>query len=591
MSNPLARVLEALGERVVRHRQGSIMARCPAHEDRDPSLSVKTGDDGRVLLKCFAGCAVESIVSAIGLTVADLYERREATIQPVRQRANNPKTTSPTGVTLAEYAKAKSLPEEFLRGVNLTEITYLGQSVLRIPYYSPDGSERAVQFRLSLDAKGDRFRWRRGSKPVPYGLNRLTPAPSTITLVEGCSDSQTLWYHDQPALGVPGATMWRAEWDTWLDGIDTIYVVIEPDRGGEAVTDWIARASFRDRVRLVRLDGVKDPSDLYLLDPAAFLTRWQAALDAAPSWTDQTAAKTAVGAAADFALAKELLMDPQLMTRVAYALRLNGYAGDVRPALLAFLAVVSRLLGRPQNLAFVALSSAGKSFVVEAALALHPAEAVFVMRAGSALALVYADESFEHRVVLVAEADSIPEDGPAASAIRALAADNEMAYDVVEKDAGGRFGTRHIVKPGPTGLLTTSTKSLPPQMSTRVLEISLSDDPNQTRAVLHAHASTVQPGTTRPTVDLEPFHAAQRWLAAAGEHRVSVPFATRLAALVPADAVRMRRDFRQLLTTIQASALLHQLQRPPHTRRMDRGHGGRLCLCPRVACLCVRGHC
>src|SRR5665213_1117919 len=49
------------------------MARCPAHEDETPSLSVAIGNDGRVLLTCFAGCEKPSIVAAIGLTMSDLF--------------------------------------------------------------------------------------------------------------------------------------------------------------------------------------------------------------------------------------------------------------------------------------------------------------------------------------------------------------------------------------------------------------------------------------------------------------------------------------------------------------------------------------
>jgi hypothetical protein len=51
-------------------------ARCPAHDDRRNSLSVSSGDDGRVLLRCHAnnGCTPEGIVQAIGLTMADLFE-------------------------------------------------------------------------------------------------------------------------------------------------------------------------------------------------------------------------------------------------------------------------------------------------------------------------------------------------------------------------------------------------------------------------------------------------------------------------------------------------------------------------------------
>src|SRR5450755_1781781 len=51
-------------------------ARCPAHTDHTPSLSIGIGKDGRVLLRCHAGCSTEDIVRAIGLTMADLSPKR-----------------------------------------------------------------------------------------------------------------------------------------------------------------------------------------------------------------------------------------------------------------------------------------------------------------------------------------------------------------------------------------------------------------------------------------------------------------------------------------------------------------------------------
>jgi hypothetical protein len=46
---------------------------CPAHADRRPSLSIRELNDGRVLLHCFGGCAVDEVVTRLGLTLADLY--------------------------------------------------------------------------------------------------------------------------------------------------------------------------------------------------------------------------------------------------------------------------------------------------------------------------------------------------------------------------------------------------------------------------------------------------------------------------------------------------------------------------------------
>src|SRR5687768_332272 len=48
-------------------------ARCPAHDDRHNSLKIDEGDDGRALVHCHAGCPPETIVAAVGLTMADLF--------------------------------------------------------------------------------------------------------------------------------------------------------------------------------------------------------------------------------------------------------------------------------------------------------------------------------------------------------------------------------------------------------------------------------------------------------------------------------------------------------------------------------------
>src|SRR5262245_7667064 len=49
---------------------------CPGHGDRIPSLSVVEGGDGRVLMKCHAGCWIGDIVEELGLTMRDLFGRR-----------------------------------------------------------------------------------------------------------------------------------------------------------------------------------------------------------------------------------------------------------------------------------------------------------------------------------------------------------------------------------------------------------------------------------------------------------------------------------------------------------------------------------
>ena len=73
-----------------------------------------------------------------------------------------------------------------------------------------------------------------------------------------------------------------------------------------------------------------------------------------------------------------------------------------------------------------------------------------------------------------------------------------LAYDVVEQNPStNKWETRDIVKPGPTVLMTTSTRSLAHQLGTRVLERSISDSQDQTRAVTLAHATQVLPRRRR----------------------------------------------------------------------------------------------
>src|SRR6266566_8158893 len=67
---------------------------CPAHADRKPSLSIGLGEHGQVLLKCFAGCSLERIVEAMGLTMTDLFP--DAPSAPDGQATTSGKTRHPT---------------------------------------------------------------------------------------------------------------------------------------------------------------------------------------------------------------------------------------------------------------------------------------------------------------------------------------------------------------------------------------------------------------------------------------------------------------------------------------------------------------
>ena len=84
------------------------------------------------------------------------------------------------------------------------------------------------------------------------------------------------------------------------------------------------------------------------------------------------------------------------MDRIGDAIQSLGYAGDLGPPKLAYVAMASRLLPQPMNLNFVAPSATGKSHAVDLPLELMPDGAVYFLRAASPRALIYTDEEFSN---------------------------------------------------------------------------------------------------------------------------------------------------------------------------------------------------
>lgn len=62
------------------------VAKCPAHTDKSPSLSIACGEDGRILLHDFGGCKVHDVLAAVGMEVGDLFEQR---IRPQTREERN----------------------------------------------------------------------------------------------------------------------------------------------------------------------------------------------------------------------------------------------------------------------------------------------------------------------------------------------------------------------------------------------------------------------------------------------------------------------------------------------------------------------
>ena len=153
-------------------------ARCPAHEDRENSLSVSAGDDGRVLLRCFGGCRTEDVVAAMGLTLADLFT----------DNGHRPAGRARTTRRVVPYEVRDRAGE--LRAVH--ERRDGGDGTKSFVWRRPDGASG-----LNGTAAAD--------LPL-YAIERLPAEASTVVLVEGEKAADSLIARGVPAVAsVTGA--------------------------------------------------------------------------------------------------------------------------------------------------------------------------------------------------------------------------------------------------------------------------------------------------------------------------------------------------------------------------------------------------
>jgi hypothetical protein len=117
--------------------------------------------------------------------------------------------------------------------------------------------------------------------------------------------------------------------------------------------------------------------------------------------------------------------------------------------------------------------------------------------------------------------------------------------------------TKTITKTGPVSFWVTTTKNqLHEENETRMLSLQVDDSPDQTRRVMLKTAA-MQGCNDAPPGLFDRWHEFQRYLFV-NPTEVYVPYADALARLIPPKAVRLRRDFPQLLMAIKTHALLHR---------------------------------
>lgn len=234
---------------------GQWLARCPAHEDRHPSLSIGTGDDGRVLLKCHAGCNVKDILAAIGLTERDLFNDKPASRNSV--------------VAIYDYRDAQ--------GTLLYQV--LRKSNKKFSQRCPDGKNG----------------WIYSVKNVPRVLYRLSDVmaadPETwVFVVEGEKDADNLAKIGLIATtNSGGAGNWGHLSDDSAIYNHRVVVIPDKDKPGQDHAQDVCRR-LQDKVkelRYLQLPGEgKDVTDW--LTAGGTKPRLLELVDMAPVWTAST---------------------------------------------------------------------------------------------------------------------------------------------------------------------------------------------------------------------------------------------------------------------------------------------------------------
>jgi 5S rRNA maturation endonuclease (ribonuclease M5) len=230
---------------VSKKTQRGCMVPCPSHDDspRTPSLSVGQGSDGRILLKCFAGCKPEQIVSDLGLQMSDLYPDNPMAHIKLPKRVAKPADATP---------EEKPVIEKIYQYRDAT-----GADVYQVVRLKP----KSFRQRHRVDGQ---WVWNmEGVVRVLYRLPEILKA-TTVWFVEGEKDVDNL-----VALGfeatcnVGGAGKWLDAYTEALAGKDVIICGDNDEPGANHVgLVFESIAKVVKTVKIVKLPTTyKDASD------------------------------------------------------------------------------------------------------------------------------------------------------------------------------------------------------------------------------------------------------------------------------------------------------------------------------------------
>jgi hypothetical protein len=469
-----------------------------------------------------------------------------------------------TGITLQDYSEAKKLPLDFLQSLQVHERNQKGVPQLLSPYFNQDGKRVGTRIRTSLNGFNSLL-WAPGSRPTLYGL-WWTGKPlqdciingdhgDMIILVDGETNAQTLWFYGFPALGVPDASTWKADWKDYLAG-KKVYLWQEHDEDGTMFVRRIGN-DIPDAWVIFPPDNRKDISECHIVGDniqALMSNTLESAIPFSKIIDEETKKEIE-----DLSEKAVIIGAKDILTEVVRLCRTLGIVGEENTIQLIYLALTSRILDKPISMAIKGTSSVGKSYILEKVLEFFPRSAYFDISSMSDKALFFTEESFEHRFLIIGEAVGMSDEF-ISYLIRILLSEGQIKHMTVESTEHGNQG-KCLEKKGPTGFITTTTQiQLHPENETRLVSIDISDDRDQTKQIMMKIAESSM-GLERETPLLENFIDYQVWIEKKGNKKVVIRYAKVLAEQTRPSAVRLRRDFSVLLSLIKIIAILYQQQR------------------------------
>ncbi len=258
--------------------------------------------------------------------------------------------------------------------------------------------------------------------------------------------------------------------------------------------------------------------------------------------------------------ALELLKSPDLIARIVQDFRLAGLVGEDTNALVSYLAAVSRKTDDPLAIIIQSSSSAGKSSVMDAALAFMPDEELIRYTSMTGQSLFYMGEtSLKHKILAISEEEGAEQAG---YALKILQSEKKLKIASTGKDPkSGRLITQEYNVEGPCVIfMTTTNVEVDEELQNRCLVLSVNEDREQTRRIheLQRKSRTLSGLLLRNEKQntLRVHQNAQRLIRPL---MVVNPYAEELTFLD--SRLRTRRDNIKYLNIINAVALIHQYQR------------------------------